>query len=177
MSQLPILFHESKGLKILFSRGILIAQACYLFSYVVMVIAIPLLKRVMMEVRLRGLDVECSEERMRFSWPTWRLVFLIFLEAESCHKLLQSNPHATNGIYQIAVHSITTGHSIIFPVSVIFIVLSKTHQETAPFAKISLQNWKREIGVEWKTPGEPPYGRVSPKDQVGSDRLWKTVQR
>lgn len=67
MSQLPILFYESKGPKILFSRGIMIAQACYLFSYVVMVIAIPLLKRVMMEVRLRGLDVECSQERMRFS--------------------------------------------------------------------------------------------------------------
>ena len=55
---------------IFFSRGIMIAQACYLFSYVVMVIAIPLLKRVMMEVRLRGLGVECSQERMRLSWPT-----------------------------------------------------------------------------------------------------------
>ena len=29
----------------------------------------------------------------------------IFLEAESCNKLLQSNRHATNGTYQIAVGS------------------------------------------------------------------------
>lgn len=168
MSQLPVLFHESKGLKymIFFSRGIMIAQACYLFSYVVMVIAIPLLKRVMMEVRLRGLGVECSQERMRLSWPTWRRVFLIFLEAESCNKLLQSNPHATNGTYQIAVNSVTTGHSITFPVSVISKVLSKTYQGTARFAKISIQNCKREIGVEWKTPGEPPYGCVSAKNHV-----------
>ena len=29
----------------------------------------------------------------------------IFLEAESCNKLLQSNPQTTNGTYQIAVGS------------------------------------------------------------------------
>ena len=31
--------------------GIMITRACYLFSYVIMVIKIPLLKRVMMEPR------------------------------------------------------------------------------------------------------------------------------
>ena len=29
----------------------------------------------------------------------------VFLEAESCNKLLQSNLHATNGTYKIAVNS------------------------------------------------------------------------
>ena len=38
--------------------GIMITRACYLFSYVIMVIKIPLLKRVMMEPRSNyGLSV------------------------------------------------------------------------------------------------------------------------
>ena len=50
---------------------------------------------------------------MRPSLFALRLVFLILLEAESCDKLLQSNPHATNGTYQIAINS------TVFPVSVL----------------------------------------------------------
>ena len=89
---------------------------------------------------------------MKLSGYALTLVFHIFLEAESCDKLLQSNPHAANGTYQIAVNYATAAHSpfhsMIFPVSIFLRFLSKTYQETVPFATMSLQNYKREFRVE-----------------------------